>query len=79
MPKSHALSRRGRLNALKRYRSPDDPAIADATRDLAAERLAEHVRRVVDAFPPLTPEQRDRIVVLLRPSSPRNGGGDAAT
>jgi len=76
VPKSRALSHRGRLNALKRHRSPDDPAIADATRDLAAERLAEHVRRVVDAFPPLTPEQRDRIAALLR-DAPANGDGSA--
>ncbi|MGH3831207.1 MAG: hypothetical protein ACRDRS_12295 [Pseudonocardiaceae bacterium] len=26
--------------------------------------LAEHVRAVVDSFPPLTPEQRDRIATL---------------
>jgi hypothetical protein len=28
--------------------------------------LAEHVRTVIDSFPPLTPGQRDRIAVLLR-------------
>ncbi len=31
-----------------------------------AEALAEHVRKVVDAFPPLTAGQRDRLAVLLR-------------
>lgn len=30
-----------------------------------AEVFAEHVRTVVDSFPPLTPEQRDRIATLL--------------
>jgi hypothetical protein len=30
---------------------------------------AEHVRRVVDVFPPLTPEQKDQIAALLRPIS----------
>jgi excisionase family DNA binding protein len=44
----------------------------EADRDLAAERLAEHVQRVVDAAPALTPEQRDRLALLLR------AGGDAA-
>lgn len=29
--------------------------------------LDEHIARVVAAAPPLTPEQRDRIAVLLRP------------
>jgi hypothetical protein len=37
--------------------------------DLASQEraaaLAEHVRAVVDSFPPLTPEQRDRIGALL--------------
>lgn len=34
-----------------------------------AERLAEHIRRIVDEAPPLSPEQRDRLATLLR------GGG----
>jgi hypothetical protein len=38
----------------------------DARRDLNAERLAEHIRRVVDAAPPLTPEQVERLSTLLR-------------
>ncbi|MGH3687587.1 MAG: hypothetical protein ACRDQY_13730 [Pseudonocardiaceae bacterium] len=38
--------------------------------------LAEHVRAVVDSFPPLTPEQRDRIATLLR--TPDNRGGNPA-
>ncbi|TFC20189.1 hypothetical protein E3O51_05595 [Cryobacterium sp. MDB2-10] len=44
------------------------PELDVKQRDLAAERLAEYVRKVVDAAPPLTPEQRDRIAALLRPS-----------
>lgn len=30
--------------------------------------LAEHVRKVVDSLPPLTPEQYDRIDAILRPA-----------
>jgi hypothetical protein len=44
---------------------------AELTRDLAAERLADHIQRVVNSAPPLTAEQRDRLASLLR-------GGDAA-
>jgi hypothetical protein len=66
---------RARVAGLKRHRRPDDPAIAEATRDLAAERLAEHVRAVVDTFPPLTPEQRDRIAALLREVPTDHDGG----
>ncbi|CAM3294843.1 hypothetical protein PSET11_02223 [Arthrobacter ulcerisalmonis] len=29
--------------------------------------MAEHVRRLVETWPPLTPEQSERIAVLLRP------------
>ena len=32
------------------------------------ERLEDHVRRVVEAAPPLTAEQRDRLALLLRGS-----------
>jgi hypothetical protein len=30
--------------------------------------LDAHVRRIVDAAPPLSPAQRDRIALLLRPA-----------
>jgi hypothetical protein len=68
-------SHRARVASLTRSRRPDDPDLIDARRDLAAERLADHVRRVVDTAPPLTDEQRNRIAALLRDTS---GGGQAA-
>jgi hypothetical protein len=43
------------------------PELVAAHRDLAADRLAEYVRKIVAAAPPLTPAQRDRIAILLRP------------
>lgn len=64
-------SERARVASLSRSRTSDDPALLDARRDLRAARLADYIRRVVDAAPPLTPEQRDRLAALLR-------GGDAA-
>lgn len=30
------------------------------------EETAAYIKRVVDAFPPLTPEQRDRLAMLLQ-------------
>lgn len=62
---------RARLAALSRGRRPDDPEVTSARRDLETERLADHIRRVVDAAPPLTAEQRDRLAFLIR-------GGEAA-
>lgn len=71
MPVSPRTARaRGRSNVLKRHREPGDPAIAEAERDLRAAQLEDHIERVVAAAPPLTPEQRDRLALLLR-------GGDA--
>ena len=51
---STAAHHRARIAALSRDRKPDDPELLDAGRDLAYERLAEHVRKVVDAAPPAT-------------------------
>lgn len=41
-------------------------AIAETQRDLAAERIAYYIERVVAAAPPLTESQRDRLALLLR-------------
>jgi hypothetical protein len=49
-----------------RYRGADAPETLDARRDLAAARLEQFIRRTVDTAPPLTPEQRDRLALLLR-------------
>jgi hypothetical protein len=62
---------RARVASLSRSRTPDDPELVDARRNMRAERLADAIKRTVDAAPPLTPEQRDRLALLLR-------GGDAA-
>lgn len=40
--------------------------VTELRRQLKAERLEEHIRRLVDEAPPLTPAQRDRLAVLLR-------------
>lgn len=43
---------------------------AEARRaDLAADRLEAHIRKVVDAAPPLTAAQRDRLAALFRPGA----------
>lgn len=57
---------RARVASLSRSRSADDPDLLDARRNLKTERLAEAITRTVDAAPPLTPEQRERLAVLLR-------------
>ena len=65
-----ATHERAKIASWSRYRDPDDPELEEARRNLRAERLADHVARVVDEAPPLTAEQRDRIAAILQ------GGGD---
>ena len=55
-----------RVAAAKTNRSPELPRLK---RDLAALRIENYVRKIVDAAPPLTDEQRDRIAGLLRPTA----------
>jgi hypothetical protein len=53
---------------VERRSGPDDPRLPNLRRDLRATELEEHVRRIVDTFPPLTDEQRNKIAALLRPT-----------
>jgi hypothetical protein len=48
----------------RRTRATPRPAVTAA----AGDALAEHIRRLVDAAPPLTSTQRDRLALLLRSS-----------
>lgn len=59
-------SERARIASLTRSRKADDPDLLDAKRNMRALKLEEYVARVVAEAPPLTVEQRDRIVGLLR-------------
>jgi hypothetical protein len=61
---------RARVAALTRSRQPTDPDLLAAKRDLAESRAEEYIRRIVDAAPPLTQDQRSRIAALLQ------GGGE---
>ncbi len=62
---------RARVASLSRSRTADDPDLVNARLNLRAERAADYIARIVDAAPPLTVEQRDRLALLLR-------GGDTA-
>ena len=61
---------RARIAALTRSRTSDDPDLEDARRNLRAARLEDYIRTTVDAAPPLSADQRDRLALLLR------GGGN---
>lgn len=57
---------RARVGSLTRSREPNDPKLIEARLNLRAERLADHVAKVVAEAPPLRPEQLERIAALLR-------------
>lgn len=59
-------SAHGVVAALKRHHPQSGDRISDARRDLAAAKLADYITKTVDAAPPLTAEQRDRLAILLR-------------
>ena len=64
-------SARARIaNYAGRGRPETDPDLTEARREFKASTLADHIRATVDEAPPLTPEQRDRLALLLR------GGAD---
>lgn len=66
-------SERARVASLTRSRTSDDPELVDARRNLRAARLEDYILKTVDAAPPLTAEQRDRLALLL------NSGGRHAS
>ncbi len=45
----------------------DAEQIKETRRDLAAERIAAYIQKVVEDAPPLTDEQFRRLAVLLQP------------
>lgn len=63
-------SPRARVASLTRSRTPDDPDLVQARRDLAAARqaarVADAVRVLVATAPPLTETQRAELAALLR-------------
>lgn len=66
---AHSPARRrvsAAVAAVERHHGPDDPRLPELRRNLRAAELEEHVRRLVDAAPPLTAAQRDRLAALLR-------------
>lgn len=56
--------RRASIAARKRW-NPDDPQLIKDQRELKALSLEDHIRRVLDSFPPLTSGQRTELARLL--------------
>jgi hypothetical protein len=69
--------RRARLAANLRHH-PDQPELTAERRHFKAVAAERYIRDLVDAFPPLTREQRARLAVLLHPTDGEADGAGAA-
>lgn len=71
MPAVRAESRilRAQLASATARAQNDDDAnrVGELRRDFAAARLAERIEQVLSTAPPLTPEQRTRLALILAP------------
>ncbi len=72
MPSKQLLDLRSEIgNASKRAKKyPNDPDTLEqlrrARRDYAAAAIEDHIKKIVDGFPPLTDEQKSRLSLLLQ-------------
>ena len=66
------LNHRARVAVVSRDPLADDPGLSAvccaAAEARPAQQLEAHIRQIVDAAPPLTAEQRDKLALLLRGS-----------
>jgi hypothetical protein len=65
---------KARLAGLVAHRDPRDPAITAARAALKAANIGASIRAAVSTWPPLTPEDKAELALLLSP----DGAGDAA-
>lgn len=56
---------RSQVAILTRYKGADAPEVIDARRDLATAKIEEYIEQTVAKAPPLTDEQKFRIVATL--------------
>lgn len=66
MPSSARVARARLGGMISRHPDADH---TDLRRNLQAAKLEDHIRKVVNGWPPLTDEQRDRLALLLRPAN----------
>lgn len=64
-----------KLAAIRRHHPDRDTT--DLEQNLKEATLAEHITRLVDTAPPLRPEQRERLALLLRGATADRNGGES--
>ena len=66
-------SKRARIARLSQKLPKDHPDLQQLRTELRTQRTAEYIQKVVDAWPPLTDQQRTVLAELLKPV--RSSGG----
>jgi hypothetical protein len=61
---AHWTTHRASVAAFER--AGNKPGAEQARQKLRSTRAEDYIRQLVEAAPPLTPEQRDRLALLLR-------------
>ncbi|WP_076245133.1 hypothetical protein [Mycobacterium sp. SP-6446] len=74
-------SERARVAALARCvkngeRSPEDPDLIEARRNLRALKLEEHMRLALSAIPSMTDDEIEHLISLLNAKRGPSGGAD---
>ena len=77
-------SKRARIARLSKDLPKDHPELQRLRTELRTHRTAEYIEKILDAWPPLTDEQRTKLAELLKPvrvntaGLPADGDGSAA-
>lgn len=72
VPSKTVAHQRARIGSLCRSRAADDPELLAARRELATATIGEFIERTLASVPPLSREQRARIVeAVMRPAGAR--------
>lgn len=62
----------GKLARASSSRHPNDADVHELKRELKAAYLRDAIRELADTFPPLSPEQKSELALLLRGSNAKN-------
>lgn len=68
------VSKAARVRALSRHHGPDAEVTREARRDLVAANARDYLQKVVDSFPPPTPDQLDELRLILDATGLENAG-----
>jgi hypothetical protein len=60
-------AKRARIARLSQDLPPDHPQLVELKRELKTQRTQQYIEKILDAWPPLTDQQRTALAELLKP------------